>query len=312
MANHIKSEFEKIELPSELHKRSLLGVQMAKREMEQTRLSNKKVKKGPMVAAAVMILGASLTFGGGNYLVNAGQTLMSQIFGTKEEIKKIDPIATEKDIQKAESQLALAEKVLPVEDFKRYSILLNEMGALVQKTNTLEDGVKVQNLELLTRAEQQRLEEIQAELEVYEQKISASTDVTIEEAKKLAAYPIEYPSYVPEGYDLKFTEVETEDLGTPDQPIILMDYAKGEFALRLIYSPFVHGEEDEITRRSFQHKEEYVKNEYQLEYYSDDTNVSGMRMTIPGNGSEKAYKVIMIADVLTKEEMEKVLLSIIK
>jgi hypothetical protein len=178
---------------------------------------------------------------------------------------------------------------------------------------TLEDGVKVQNLELLTKDEQQRLKDIQADLEVYERKISASTDLTIEDAKKLGAYPIEYPSYVPEGYDLKFTEVETEDLGTPDQPTILMDYAKGEFAFRLIYSPFVHEEEDEITRRSFQHKEEYVKNEYQLEYvYSDETNVSGMRMTIPGNGSEKAYKVIMIADVLTKEEMEKVLLSIIK
>jgi hypothetical protein len=313
MGNHIKSEIEKIEIPINLHERSMLGVTMAKREMDQVRFSKKKFKKVTMVAAAVMIIGASLTFGGGTYLVNAGQTLISQIFGTKEEIKKLDPIATEVDLQRAESKLVQAKEILSAEDFEKYSVLLNEMGILVQKITFLEDGVKVQSLELLTKDEQQRLEEIQAEIAGYEQKISASTDLTMEEAKKVAAYPIEYPSYVPEGYDLKFTEAVTVGLGTPDQPIIRMDYAKGEFAFRLIYSPFIHEDDDEITRRSFQHKEEYVKNEYRLEYvYSDDTNVSGMRVTIPGNDSVIAYKVLIIADTLSKEEMEKILLSIIK
>ncbi|MCQ6281688.1 hypothetical protein [Bacillus sp. EB600] len=59
----------------------------------------------------------------------------------------------------------------------------------------------------------------------------------------------------------------------------------------------------------FEKTDSYMLKNYKIDYdHSDDTNIQGMRISV----SEKGYKIVMIADVLSKEEMEKILLSMIK
>jgi hypothetical protein len=308
MGNQIRTELEKIEIPQELRKRTVLGVEQAKREMNH---SPKKKYQGAIVAvaAAVIILtGSSLALGGPTNLVNAGQTLISQIFGSEENVKKVDPVATAVDLQKFEQHLALAERALSEAEFSNYNELLQELGQLVKKMNVMENGVKKQNIELLTEAEQKRLEVITAEIEPYEKIISNETNFTIEEAKSIANFPVEYPTYVPEGYELIHAEANT-DVGNPtENPVVEMEYMSGEFGFRMF--TLSQETEDELTRRTFENLDSYTLKGFSIDYaHSNDTNVSGMRLSITAKGQQAAYKIVIIADILTKEDMEKIILS---
>lgn len=318
VSKQIKNMLENIEIPKELRERTISGVNQAKHEMSKVttlRREKNKMNKFKIVAAAVavIVIGGALSIGGNSNLVNAGQTLINQIFGSEEKIKKVDPVATTEDIHQLELNLGIAKRVLTNEEFATYSELLIEMGQLVEKMNVMESGVKKQNLDLLTKDEQKRLEQLQAEIQPFEKTISKETTLTFEEAAKLANYPIQYPTFVPEGYVLDRIEAETEEGNPTGNPMVHMDYKKGEFGFRMITASLKKGEEDEITRRSFKNIDSYSHKEYDIDYvYSDDSKVSGMRLSIPSNNSHEAYKILIIADILSKEEMERIILSAVQ
>jgi hypothetical protein len=308
VANQIRNEMEKIEIPEELQERTIIGVSQAKREMSNS--PRKKYKSTIVAAAAAVIIlsGSLLALGGTSNLVEAGQTLISQIFGSEENVKRVDPVAAAVDLQGFEKHLALAEQVLTEDEFSNYRNLLQELGQLVTKMNVMENGVKTQNINLLTKEEQNRLQQIQTEMEPYEKTFSKETNFSFEEAKAFANYPIQYPAYVPEGYKLAHTAAITEEGNPNENPVVHMEYKSGEFGFRIFI--LSNQTEDEITRRSFKKLDPYSFKGYTIEYaHSDDTNVSGMRLLIPATGQQAAYKLVIIADILTKDEMEKIILS---
>ena len=58
----------------------------------------------------------------------------------------------------------------------------------------------------------------------------------------------------------------------------------------------------------FVKNDSYSLNGFQFDFVSSKEEKVGIRVTVP----EKGYKIVLIADVLSKEEMEKVLMSMIE
>ncbi|MHC0036386.1 hypothetical protein [Pseudoneobacillus sp. C159] len=311
MANQIRNEMEKIEIPQELRERAILGVNQAKQEMNHVPKKKNKVPLIAVAAAIILLTGSAIAQGGTTNLVNAGQTLISQIFSSEENVKKVDPVATSVELLKFEQHLALAEQVLTEAEFSHYRKLWQELSPLVEKMNVMENGVKTQNIKHLTKAEQTRLGEIQAELEPYEKIITNETSFSMEEAKSIAHYPIQFPTYVPKGYQLVFAKANTDEGSPTENPVVQMEYLSGEFGFRMFI--LSNETEDEVSRRSFERVDSYSYKGYSLDYaHSSDTNVSGMRISVPEKGQQSAYKIVMIADILPKEEMEKIILSVVE
>ncbi|MFC4402198.1 hypothetical protein [Gracilibacillus xinjiangensis] len=310
MNNEVKREMEKIEIPEELHERAELGIKQVKQE-ERKRKIYPKWMIG--TAAALMIIGASFSVGG-SYMVDAAETLLGKIFETEEQeqiqadIQKAAPdpeLGAEEakgSLLQMEQHLKLAKEHLSPEDFEDYSQLIKESMEI--------------NVEMLAtpEADQEKLDkrllEIQAELDKYG--IYALTIHTLEEAQTMVSYPIKHPAYIPEGYQLIEEEIRTEEANAGEDPVVMLQYHQidGEFNFYTFTEKIDHSKEDELTW--YDHIDSYQLSGYTFEHAYDGgpyhNNVQGMRVTIP----EKGYEILMHASLLSKEEMEKVLLSMVE
>ena len=125
----------------------------------------------------------------------------------------------------------------------------------------------------------------------------------------MVSYPIKKPTYIPEGYKQINEEIHTDENNIGKDPIVVLDYSKGEFGFRTIQQKIDRNQKDRLENWNFEHTESYSLKGFEFDYvYSGNTNVTGMRVAVP----DKGYKIIMIADILSKEEMEKILLSMVE
>lgn len=309
MNNEVKREMEKIEVPEELHARAELGIKQVKQE-------EKKRKRYPKwmigTAASIMIIGASLSIGG-SYIADAAETLLGKIFGTEEQTQ------IQEDIQKfapdleggakeakmfllqMEQHLKLAKEHLSPEEFADYSLLIKE---------NMEINVESMN----PKADQEKLEKRMLELEEEIQKygIDDLTNHTLEEAQAMVSYPIKHPDYIPKDYELIEETIRTEEAHVGEDPVVLLQYQQidGEMSFYTVTEKIDQTKEDELT--FYDHVESYQLNGYAFEHAYDGgeyhNNVQGMRITIP----EEGYEILLHASLLSKEEMEKVLLSMVE
>ncbi|MFJ5762850.1 DUF4367 domain-containing protein [Neobacillus sp. NPDC093182] len=126
------------------------------------------------------------------------------------------------------------------------------------------------------------------------------------------SFTITKPTYIPEGYiqvDENYS-IENE----AKEPVVSLNYSDGEFVFWTNQQKINQKDIMEEMQEAgpFEKSETYSLNGVQFDYVSsNDESASfrgGMRVTVP----EKGYKIVMFAEVLTKEEMEKVLLSMIE
>ncbi|MDZ5472012.1 hypothetical protein SM124_09665 [Bacillus sp. 31A1R] len=306
MKINLKEEVENIEIPKELHSRVELGVNQAWMEEK-----NKHSKRLPMkkivisAAAAVVVFSGTWAVGG----VDATETLINKIFGSRNEIQESYPQASVDDIGNYEQHLELAKEHLTENEFSQYASLHNEAAQLVKKMTVKENGQDIQNPELLSKDEQNRFENISKKIEVFRSRLSQLTTKTFEEAQKMVTYPMQKPSFVPEGYVLVNELAKTNEKNINQDPTIELHYEHGEFGYRIFQSSLSNKEEDELERRVFDHKDSYTLENFTIDYeYSDGSKVKGMRLTNTNQG----YKIVIISDLLSQEELENILLSMVK
>ncbi|HYK74443.1 MAG TPA: hypothetical protein VEV44_15210 [Pseudoneobacillus sp.] len=301
MKINLKDEMIKIEIPKNLHARVELGVSKA---MLEKKKKSPLMKRGIISAgAAVVIIGTSLAFGG-SQIAGAMESLIHQIFGSKEELKQSYPIASDEDLVRLEKHLELASNHFTKEEFIQYSLLQKEAAELVKKMTVTENGNVVQKTEKLSPKDQARLNDISKKLEKYETKLDTLTTHTLVEAQNMVDYPINKPGFIPDGYQLLNIIAHTEEEHPNQNPIVEFEYRKGEFGYKIFQ--LAGKQDDELDRFQFDQSDSYTLDGYQFDFhYSNDTNVQGMRVT----NSEQNYKIVIIADILAKEEMEKILLS---
>jgi hypothetical protein len=128
----------------------------------------------------------------------------------------------------------------------------------------------------------------------------------MKEAQQYASYTISKPAYIPEGYKQVGENFLISNEG--EEPVALFEYSEGEFGFSTNQQKI--NQTDDLERLfDFEKTESYSLNGFEFVYVSSkELNKNGIRVTVPDGG----YKIIMSADILSKEEMEKVLLSMIE
>lgn len=158
MNNKVKEEVDHIKVPKDkLRQRIALGVDQA-----EVREENKK-RKAPKwiigLVASVMIAVAGWSLGG-SYIVDAAESLFSQVFGSEETVKEAYPEeeVTDKTMTEVEGDLQILKQNLSEEDFKEFSLLLEEQTEILKG---MEDETKT----TFTDEESEKIEEIQVKMQ---------------------------------------------------------------------------------------------------------------------------------------------------
>lgn len=308
MNNKIKSEIEKIEIPDELHAKTKLGIRQVKREEKSWKRYPKWVVG---TVASLLVIGTAYSISG-SHITDAAETLIGKIFSTEEQAQIQDDIqksapdpeggAGEADaaMEQMNQHLELAKEHLSAEDFEGYSQLIKEsMEMSVESLNPNADEEKIEK----------RMLELRKEILTYG--IYELTNHTLEEARAMVSYPINYPAYIPEGYELIEEEARTEEAHVGVDPVVSLHYHQvdGEFNFYTITEKIDSTKEDELN--FYDNIDSYQLNGYAIEYAYDNgeyhSNVQGMRITIP----EEGYEILIHASLLSKEDMEKILLSMV-
>lgn len=297
MENKLKDELNRIDIPKELHDRVVLGVKQAKKEDKE---SKKRSKWMIGIVASIMILLATSIFSG-TYLVEATNTFIQQVLGSKMKILEIFS-DDDNSFSYVERHLELAEEQLSSEEFLAYSQLVNEHIEILYQA-TLEDRD-------LHEEEQKRLEALEKDAQKYEKKIETVTTHTLEEAQKMVSYPINRPKYIPEGYLLEKEVVRTEENNIGVDPVVFMQYRhpKNKDGFHMTTEKTDVEKRTETKLSHYDHIDSYQLRGIAFDFaFYKDSNIQGMRVTI----REEGYEIVMSADILSKEEMEKILLSMI-
>lgn len=304
MKDEVKREMEKIKIPDELHTRTKMGIRQVKRE-------EKRWKKYPKwmigTVASLMIIVVSFSIGS-SYIADAAGTLLGKILGTEEQeqfqrdTQKYAPdseggaIEVKAAFQQMEQHLNLAKEHLSLAEFENYSQLIKE-------------SLKINIESLNPKADQEKLDQQAIELreEIQKYGIYALTIHTLDEAQAMVNYPINYPAYIPEGYELIEEEARTQETHVGENPVVDFKYRQinGEFDFHTTTKKIDPTKKDELL---YDHVNSYELNGYAFEHGYSDSNVQGMRIMIP----EKGYEIKIDASLLSKEEMEKVLLSMVE
>lgn len=247
--------------------------------------------------ASLMIIGTGFTFGGTN-IADATNTLIGQIFGSKESIKKSFPKdeVTEENITNLEEELELIKQHLSKEEFADFSQLLIEQAEITKKM-VLEDR------DFPNAEEERRLHEIQDKLQKYDEILEPSKH-TLKEAQKMVSYPISQPSYVPKEYKLVSEEATTVATNVGKDPVITLKYSSGEYTFEIKQKKI----SDNSMFNLYDPVISYKNSGYNFEYgYFEGFEERNMRLI----NHEKGFEIAIYADRLTKEDMEKILLSMI-
>jgi hypothetical protein len=287
--NNIKLELEKIEIPKELNNRVALGVKQAKMETKR----KKRYPKWMLASAAsIIIIATGFTFGG-SFIADAAESLISQLFGSKENLMRAYPDESQEEFNYFEQHLAIAKENLTEEEFNNYVQIINEETEIwseVRKENREPNSEEAKRLNQLGELQQ-----------------SYTDKFALKEVQQYASYTITKPTFTPVGYKQVDENYILNNAG--DEPIVSLNYSDGDFWYWVDQQSI--NQEDAIDRNDFaffEKPQSYSLNGFEFDYVSSKEKRVGMRVTVP----EKGYKIIIIADVLSKEVMEKVVLSMIE
>lgn len=255
---------------------------------------------------------AALTVAGGGYgndIVHAASSLWKEVFGSIEQVRQVDPHAHE---QMLENELQAAKHVLTETEYKQYTALFQEQTRIMQKAIEIVDGKQKIHMDRLSPEDKNKLEQNEKLLRPLINKIDNQFVYSIDGAAPMLPFPVKHPAYVPSGYTLSQEVAKAASTTGDPQPIVSFTYKKGEFGFTVRQSVILTGEADEYSLRSIEKEESYNLNGNQVKYGRIGKNVTAMKMIVPERGSRSSYQIYIIADVLSKQEVEKIALSILE
>lgn len=239
--------------------------------------------------------------------------IIEKVVGTPEQAKKDFGISKE-TYEKMTEEFSVAKKYLTKEEFEQF-VQLQQNALSIQKNTMVQEGDQQRyKHELLSEEDDRKLQEISNEIQPLWEKIMKHFPSTIEEAKKVADFPIENPTYIPEGYLVQQKEVYSDvTMGKP-KPVIRTEYTEGDAGQVVIWqSNILEGKENPWNQQAFDTFEEYKLEGKQVTFGTyDDSNVTGMRMIVPAKDGKAAYQIVITVSILDKAEMEKIMLSMLK
>ncbi|GAA0439096.1 hypothetical protein GCM10008983_14980 [Lentibacillus halophilus] len=294
---NLKEDMQNIKVPKEkLHQRIESGVRQAESKGKKKRRVPKWILSS---VASVVIIGSGVTFGG-SYIADAAESLINQIFGSEENLMQAYPDESQEEIDDFDRHLELAKENLTEEEFNDYSELIKERTEIWSR-------IKEENREP-NENEAARLNQIGDLQQSYTDKFALKE---VQQQAKFS-FTITKPTYIPESYNQIGENYSIENVD--EEPVVSLNYSNGEY---LFWTQQVNINQKDIMEEMlgdgpYKKSETYSSNGLQFDVVSPkDESASfrgGMRVAVP----EKDYKIVMFAEALSKEKMEKVLLSMVE
>ena len=261
---------------------------------------------------------------------------MDKIVGTPEKARQ-DTGMTEDGYNLVMERIEIAKSIFTEEDFEKYVALLQETYHFYKKVSVVENGERQYTAtNRLNDDEEKRDREVMEQLNTYEERINQHFTYTFEQAEKITGFPIKHPTYIPVGHQLVFEEIKAEATLDKPMPLITMRYENRnvkkephtsdvELGFTIHQLEIVEGEyKDYFLDRPFDKPSERGHNftgdikKYKLNGYDvtfgeyKESNVRAMKIVVPGKEGENAYQIYINGSMLSKKELEKVLLSMVE
>ncbi|OUB60705.1 M56 family metallopeptidase [Bacillus thuringiensis] len=241
---------------------------------------------------------------------NSLQQIVEKMIGTKEQAEA-EFLVSEGEYNILLTELRVARNLFTKEEFERFIELETESYTLGKKIKL------VGSPEKLDPEEQNKYKENDKEIGPFREKIYWHFRLTKKEAQKYLDFPIKTPTSVVKGFKLYGEDVQTSMTPGRKNPVIVSEYHRGDSLSWYVVNQSVVRSKEENPFYGIVEESEKVTN-YELEganitfAESSESTTKYMEVIVPAKGKNGAYQVIILANDVSKEELEKVMLSYIK
>ncbi|HDR8183568.1 TPA: M56 family metallopeptidase [Bacillus thuringiensis] len=241
---------------------------------------------------------------------NSLQQIVEKMIGTKEQAEA-EFLITEGEYNIFLTELGVARNLFTKDEFKQFIELETESYTLSKKIRL------VGNPDKLDPEEQNKFKENEKEIEPFRRKIYSDFRLTKKEAQKYLDFQIKTPPVVVNGFKLSGEEVQTSLFPGRKNPVIVSEYHRGDSLSWYVVNQSVVRDKEENPFYGIMEESEKITN-YKLEganltfAESSESITKYMEAIVPAKGKNSAYQVIILANDVSKEELEKVMLSYIK
>ncbi|EMI9087949.1 MULTISPECIES: M56 family metallopeptidase [Bacillus] len=240
------------------------------------------------------------------------QQIVEKMIGTKEQAEA-EFIVSEGEYNTLLTELGVARNLFTKEEFERFIELETDAYTLGKKVKL------VGNPEKLNAEEQKKYEKNVEEIGPFRQKIYSHFRLSKKEAQKYLDFPIKTPTYVVKGYKLTGEDVQTPMTTEKIYPDIVSQY-QNEDSVYVVHQSAVRDQGKNSLNEGVENNEKITNYELEgtkislTESPENNTkyNMKVMKMIVPAKGKNSAYQVLILTDSLSKEELEKIMLSFLK
>lgn len=255
--------------------------------------------------------------------------IFSSIFGTPEDAKENYGIVKQ-EYNDWYELFEVARKSLSSDEFEKFTVLWEKYAELNKKTIIVNGERTYRSSHNLTKEELKEYDEVFQELDPYLDRIYNQFTYTMGEAQKLVSFPINHPTYLPVGYALDEEEARADVTSGKPQPIIKMTYKKqnADESEAMAYWTFTIQMQENLKEKlipyvdnidAFEREHDHIHySNYTLDGYkftlmeNEGGNIIGLRIIVPAKEGRSAYQMFIANSALPKEELEKVLLSMVE
>ncbi|PFW86112.1 transcriptional regulator [Bacillus sp. AFS075960] len=240
------------------------------------------------------------------------QQIVEKMIGTKEQAEA-EFIVSEGEYNTLLTELGVARNLFTKEEFERFIELETDAYTLGKKVKL------VGNPEKLNAEEQKKYEKNVEEIGPFRQKIYSHFRLSKKEAQKYLDFPIKTPTYVVKGYKLTGEDVQTPMTTEKIYPDIVSQY-QNEDSVYVVHQSAVRDQGKNSLNEGVENNGKITNYELEgtkislTESPENNTkyNMKVMKMIVPAKGKNSAYQVLILTDSLSKEELEKIMLSFLK
>ncbi|EDX59705.1 putative beta-lactamase regulatory protein (plasmid) [Bacillus cereus 03BB108] len=236
------------------------------------------------------------------------QQIVEKMIGTKEQAEA-EFFVSEGEYNTLLTEVGVAQNLFTKEEFKRFIDLETEAYTLDKKVKLVGSPDK------LDPEEQKKYEKNDEELGPFRQKIYSHFNLTKKEAQEYLNFQIKKPTYVVKGYKLSGEDVQTPLAIKKMDPTIVYEY-RNEDSVYMVYQSAVRDQGEDSLKGIVGTNEKITNYELVGTKISLSENTKDkfkvMKMIVPAKGKNNTYQVTILADNLSKEELEKIMLSCLK
>lgn len=236
------------------------------------------------------------------------QQIVEKMIGTKEQAEA-EFFVSEGEYNTLLTEVGVAQNLFTKEEFKRFIDLETEVYTLGKKVKL------VGSADNLDPEEQKKYEKNDEELGPFRQKIYSHFNLTKKEAQEYLDFQIKKPTYVVKGYKLSGEDVQTPLAIKKMDPTIVYEY-RNEDSVYMVYQSAVRDQREDSLKGIVGTSEKITNYELVGTKISLSENTKDkfkvMKMIVPAKGKNNTYQVTILADNLSKEELEKIMLSCLK